>query len=166
MSLSRNDPCPCQSGHTYQDCCLLYLHNEQMPATAEQLMRSRYTAYHQQNVDYLVNTTHPDQQPFLNRHEIQQWAQQTEWLGLEIIHCLFGLPTHTYGEVEFIAHYRLKSSQQTGKLHENSTFCFIDPKWYYIDPHTTPSIKVKKLTRNDVCLCGSGKKYKKCCMRS
>ncbi|MBU2710963.1 YchJ family protein [Zooshikella harenae] len=166
MSLSTNAPCPCHSGHTYQDCCLRFLNNEQRPETAEQLMRSRYTAYQQQRVDYLVNTTHPDQQPFLKQHEIQQWAQQTDWTGLEIIHCLFGHPTHPYGEVEFIAHYRLKSSQQSDQLHENSTFCRINQKWYYIDPHTVPSIKVKKLSRNDICLCGSGKKYKKCCMRS
>jgi SEC-C motif-containing protein len=29
--------------------------------TAEALMRSRYTAYHQGNIDYLITTHHPTQ---------------------------------------------------------------------------------------------------------
>ena len=33
--------------------------------------------------------------------------------------------------------------------------------------HTTsPNIMTKKIGRNDPCPCGSGKKYKKCCINS
>ena len=31
--------------------------------------------------------------------------------------------------------------------------------------HTTEPIRVSKIGRNDVCPCGSGKKYKKCCLQ-
>lgn len=37
--------CPCQSGHHYADCCGKFHLKQAFPETAEQLMRSRYTAY-------------------------------------------------------------------------------------------------------------------------
>ena len=39
-------------------------------------------------------------------------------------------------------------------------------KWASFDQPTKPPVKVdnKKLGRNDPCFCGSGKKYKKCCL--
>ncbi|EDK14660.1 hypothetical protein CGSHiR3021_09145 [Haemophilus influenzae 22.4-21] len=37
--------CPCQSGHHYADCCGKFHLRQAFPETAEQLMRSRYTAY-------------------------------------------------------------------------------------------------------------------------
>ncbi|MBK5938172.1 hypothetical protein CCR96_02550 [Halochromatium roseum] len=40
-------PCPCGSGHTLADCCEPFLAGTTMPATAEALMRSRYTAFTQ-----------------------------------------------------------------------------------------------------------------------
>ena len=37
--------CPCSSGQTYNDCCAPFHRHESLPQTAEQLMRSRYSAY-------------------------------------------------------------------------------------------------------------------------
>ena len=37
-----------------------YHHSKTKPATAEQLMRARYSAYFFRRVDYLVETTNPD----------------------------------------------------------------------------------------------------------
>ena len=31
-----------------------------MPETPEKLLRSRYTAYHSKNAEYIADTTHPD----------------------------------------------------------------------------------------------------------
>jgi len=39
--------CPCGSDLQYNDCCLPVIQGERTPATAEELMRARYTAYTQ-----------------------------------------------------------------------------------------------------------------------
>jgi SEC-C motif-containing protein len=41
---------------SFAGCCRAYLVGEGAAATAERLMRSRYTAYHQGNVEYLIAT--------------------------------------------------------------------------------------------------------------
>lgn len=45
ISTALSEDCPCQSGHQYADCCGKFHLREAFPETAEQLMRSRYTAY-------------------------------------------------------------------------------------------------------------------------
>ena len=52
--------CPCKSRLPYAGCCQPFHHGKAKPETAEQLMRSRYSAYFFRLVDYLVETTHPD----------------------------------------------------------------------------------------------------------
>ncbi|NEX16830.1 MAG: hypothetical protein C1943_09425 [Halochromatium sp.] len=56
-------PCPCGSGKTLADCCGPFLDGTSAPATAEALMRSRYTAFTQSAVDYLRTTWHSSAQP-------------------------------------------------------------------------------------------------------
>ena len=54
-----------------------------------------------------------------------------------------------------------------GIKHEISEFHLIDNKWYYVDGKK-PAIQeptTAKIGRNDSCPCGSGKKYKKCCLQ-
>ncbi len=53
--------CLCQSGLSYGQCCGRFLkaadkNDTSVPQTAEQLMRSRYTAYVLGNSLYLLNT--------------------------------------------------------------------------------------------------------------
>ena len=76
--------CPCQSNQPYADCCQPFHTGERQPETAEQLMRSRYAAYALQQVDYIIRTTVPAQQPLLNRNELAQWAHDTQFLGLTV----------------------------------------------------------------------------------
>ena len=47
-------------------------------------MRSRYAAYALQQIDYIVRTTVPAQQPLLNVAAIAQWSRETQWLGLTV----------------------------------------------------------------------------------
>lgn len=56
---TKKTTCPCGSGELYKDCCKRY-HDGEAPETAEALMRSRYTAYSKGLVDYVVDTTHPE----------------------------------------------------------------------------------------------------------
>lgn len=52
--------CPCGSRKLYGDCCGKYHTKKALPKTAEELMRSRYAAYAKGLVEYIVDTTHPD----------------------------------------------------------------------------------------------------------
>ena len=52
--------CPCGSGKTYDECCEPFIRGKAFPETAEQLMRSRYSAYTLQEIPYITDTLHPD----------------------------------------------------------------------------------------------------------
>jgi SEC-C motif-containing protein len=145
--------CPCQSGKSYSACCAL-LHNHTLIAeTAEQLMRSRYSAFVMANIDYLIATLHTTQRRSEDRMQLQQTIDETQWLGLQII------DHHQHqnqAEVEFIAFYQ---GSPIGQLHERSRFVKEDNQWFYVDGELLPAIK---LGRNEPCFCGSGKKLKRC----
>ena len=49
------NPCPC-GGFLYSSCCAPLHRGECQAATAEQLMRSRYSAYALGEVEYLLQT--------------------------------------------------------------------------------------------------------------
>ena len=52
------EPCPCGSEKEYAECCQPLIKGERSADTAEALMRSRYTAYALQDIDYLESTLH------------------------------------------------------------------------------------------------------------
>lgn len=146
--------CPCQAGKTYAECCAPLHSFEQFPADAEQLMRSRYTAYALRNVEYIVQTTVPSQQRLLDQAALQQWAKTTKWVGLQIVSHQVRVGK-TQSAVEFKAIFEADGAQQVH--HEKSLFVNINGRWYFVDP-TVPLPSMKQ-----PCLCGSGKKFKHCC---
>jgi SEC-C motif-containing protein len=159
--------CPCTSGLLFTKCCAPFISGKKLPATAVALMRSRYAAYTKGEIDYIVDTHHTTTSSSLNRDEIKAWAMNSDWLGLEIVSSEKGLEEDSEGQVEFIAKYQ----DQKGKVinhHEHSLFEKIDGKWYFKDGKTVgaPTIvrEGPKIGRNDACACGSGKKFKKCCL--
>jgi len=153
MTALLDSACPCQSNKSYEDCCGRFHTHAQFPETAEQLMRSRYTAYVLKNVPYIVGTTVPSQQALLNVQAIQAWAEETKWLRLQILNT--ESLTKTQSAVEFNAVFQGEEGEQTH--HERSIFVKIDDRWYFVDP-TVPLPTMKQ-----PCVCGSGKKFKHCC---
>lgn len=145
--------CPCQSGKHYEDCCGEFHHHKALPKTAEQLMRSRYCAYVLKNIPYIVETTVPSQQALLDRQVLQDWGDNTEWLGLQILKC--ESLTKIQSAVEFNAIFQGEAGEQSHQ--ERSIFVKIEGRWYFVDP-TVPLPTMKQ-----PCLCGSGKKFKHCC---
>jgi len=145
--------CPCQSQKPYSECCEPLITKKRSAATAEELMRSRYTAYVKGFSQYIIETTHPDHREDCDEESIIAWSQGAEWHGLEILNS-------SEGYVEFIAHFSEKGVRK--QHHEQSTFKKIDGEWFF-DKGKMMAMKVKKVGRNDPCACGSGKKYKKCC---
>ena len=122
--MKQSDLCPCDSGKQYPQCCGLYL-SGQSPKTAEQLMRSRYTAFTLNAEDYLLKTWHEKTRP-----PVLDLSDQTniKWIGLKIIQ-------HTVeadrSVVEFIARFKINGKAE--KIHEVSRFAREDGRWFYVD---------------------------------
>ena len=95
-------------------------------------MRSRYAAYAKQDVDYLVQTNHPDTRTPELADEIQSWmAQVVSWLGLKVMSVSSGTADDKKGKVEFIAEYWAGAG--LGKHHELSRFKKFKGAWHYVD---------------------------------
>ncbi len=104
-------------------CCGLY-HAGQPAPDAERLMRSRYSAFVQGDVSYLLATWHSTQRP-------AELTLETggKWLGLEIKqHRVTGVDT---AEVEFVARFRVAG--KAVRQHERSRFVREDGRWFYVD---------------------------------
>jgi len=159
------EPCPCQSGKDVSACCGPYLSGEKKAETAEILLRSRYAAYVRKNVDYIVETTHPDQREADARRTVERWMKSCDWKNIEIVECSGGGLEDLDGTVEFKAAYIQKGRRQLH--HEVAEFKKADDVWYFHDakaPQIAQYVRSEpKIGRNEPCSCGSGKKYKKCC---
>lgn len=155
--------CPCGSSRSYADCCEPFVTGAAKAQTAEQLMRSRYTAFSVQAIDYLQQTLTPATQHEFDRAHVAEWAASSEWVGLDVLSTEAGQATDEEGWVEFVARFKL--GEQTHTHHETGHFRKIEGQWYYESGISGPRTirKGPKIGRNDPCTCGSGKKYKKCC---
>lgn len=121
--------CPCSSNKKYTDCCGLYIDHHEIPATAEALMRSRYTAYTLLNETYLRDTWHASTRP--EQLGLADEAH-SKWLGLEVKR--HELQDETHALVEFVARY--KTGGRAHRLHEVSRFVREDGRWLYLDGET------------------------------
>ena len=157
-------PCPCTSGRAYGECCEPFLTGKTQPPTAEALMRSRYSAYAVNRIDYIEATDDPRSKAKFDRAAAEAWATKSQWTGLEVTAKEACGPQDSDGMVEFTARFRLGGKDQSHR--ERATFTKIDGRWYFVDGQT-PTVKpfvneAPALGRNDPCHCGSGKKFKKC----
>ena len=123
--------CPCKSKLSYAACCLPYHYGRAKPATAEQLMRSRYSAYFFRLVDYLVETTHPDTRKARLKMDLEDTIHQVNWHFLTIIGTSKGQPGDKTGKVEFVADYYVDG--EPFELHEQSRFKRYKGAWKYVD---------------------------------
>lgn len=119
-------PCVCLSGEAYTDCCGRFHNGGADAATAEQLMRSRYSAFVLLNAEYLRKTWHPDTAP-----SDLELDPGMEWRRLDILSTSRGGPLDTEGTVEFKAHFR--HNGERGIHHETSRFVRENRRWYYVD---------------------------------
>jgi len=128
-------------------------------------MRSRYTAYTSQNIDYLAATLSPGELQSFDKDGTALWARESTWMGLEIIETSAGSSEDKEGTVEFKARSRRNDVIQ--EHHEISRFQKIDGAWLYCGGKDVGPVQFRrdapKTGRNEPCPCGSGKKYKKCC---
>lgn len=162
--------CPCGSAKEFSACCYPYISGSDQAPNAEALMRSRYSAYASKHFQYVANTyatsaqchdlfegLEHSQTP-ISVEDIKASSEHTRWCKLEV---LDSSATGLQAEVEFIAYYQLE--KQFYAMHERSRFVKADGKWLYVDGQMLPKTGGIKIGRNDSCLCGSGKKFKRCC---
>ena len=138
-------------------------------------MRSRYTAFAQKNWEYLVLTSHPEENKEMAKLGPTLVEDGVDWKKLEIVSTRAGCREDSEGQVDFVAYYIKDGIEQT--MRESSRFYKINGRWVYsrkdstlpptsVSPQAKPKTFVRdkvKVGRNDPCPCGSGKKYKKCC---
>ena len=122
--------CPCRSpadALPWAACCGCYhagpLHLQ--APNAEALMRSRYSAFVRDALDYLLATWHPSTRPAA----LEPNQPGLKWLGLEV-------RRHTatdadHATVEFVARHKLGGRAE--RLHELSRFVREEGRWYYVD---------------------------------
>ena len=124
--------CPCSSDNvktttvaSYAQCCGRFLEGTDLPETAEQLMRSRYTAFVLENEAYLLDSWHPDQRPAKI-----DFDTHIKWLGLKIKQTRSGGADDQEGWVEFVA--RFKISGKAERIEELSYFIKVANRWQYV----------------------------------
>ncbi|UZD66144.1 YchJ family protein [Marinobacter sp. AN1] len=144
--------CPCGSGRPYRDCCRRYHQGEAAP-TPEALMRSRYSAFVLKLTNYLLTTWHPDTRP-----ASLPLDDSPDWKSLQV---LSSGEQGDSGQVHFRAVYRLPGG--FGYLEEASDFVREDGRWLYVSGETREGRL--EPGRNDRCPCGSGRKFKACCLK-
>ncbi|WP_277750221.1 YchJ family protein [Pseudoalteromonas sp. PS5] len=148
--------CYCNSSTSYSQCCEPYITGVKTAETPQKLMRSRYSAYCVKDADYIHNTYSSAKRPDNSVGDIAAFADYAKFIKLEVLEEIANEPS---GIVEFKAYYIAENCLYT--LHERSSFIVEQGAWKYVDGelYDTP---VTKVGRNDLCPCGSNKKYKKC----
>ena len=143
MSTTSNSAaCPCGGG-PYATCCGPYISGDALPATAETLMRSRYTAFTLRDEPYLRATWHASTCP---PDALFAEEEKVQWLGLEVKSALRlrqrkaesadQAEESNRDTVEFVARYKVKG--RAHRLHEVSRFVREADtggtvRWLYLD---------------------------------
>ncbi len=153
-------PCVCGKGASLEVCCGRF-HDGERPATAEELMRSRYAAFAVGRREYLEASHDPE--TFQGLRDV---GPEPRWTRLEVVDCEEGGPGDQEGWVEFRAHYVV--GKNPGMVHERSYFRRLKGGWVYTSGVTPKADPVRRsepaVGRNEPCPCGSGRKYKQCCL--
>jgi SEC-C motif-containing protein len=154
---------PTENEAQLREFCLPFIRGEKLPATAAELMASRYVAYSLAEVDYILATHDPATQSETDREATEDWAKKAKFTGLKILSTERGEAGDDTGEVEFQAFFTAEGTEHMH--HERSTFVRKDGKWFFAEGTQVQIPKRReepKVGRNDPCFCGSGKKHKKC----
>ena len=126
MSALLSMRCPCSSGLPVTECCGPLLEGTRTAATAEQLMRSRYSAFVLGDPGHLLATWHPRTRP-----AALELDPDVRWTGLDVLTTTGGSPLETEGTVEFRAHHVVDG--RAGAQHERSRFLRERGRWLYLD---------------------------------
>jgi SEC-C motif-containing protein len=155
-------PCPCGSGKPFSVCCGPILAGERVATTAEELMRARFTAHAIRDLAFVHRTYRPTaREPYVQ----ESGGPATEWTRL-VVHGHAPGKTPDVATVDFSAYGMENGVEHV--LHEKAEFVREGGEWTYTRSLREGPVPIraaaKKPGRNEPCPCGSGKKYKHCCL--
>lgn len=134
-------PCPCKSGSVYEACCGRFHSGAENPTTAEQLLRSRYCAYHGKLPEYIADTTHPNSTEWNGTRtvylgQVKQTQKRYDYQDLQILKSEGGSsPLEHFINFKLTFKDRIvkdKDSEPISRT-ERSRFLKLDGKWYFMD---------------------------------
>ncbi len=120
--------CHCGRSENFAECCGRYLDGDDAAASAETLMRSRYSAFVVKNYKYLHLTQDPQTRSPADSSANEEFSKSVEFTGLEVLNAQ---EAGNKARVEFIAHYRDLKSGEAKTHHELSQFRKQAGVWYY-----------------------------------
>lgn len=189
MTDKLSSSCPCGSQHDYQHCCQPLLLKQQKAGSAASLMRSRFTANVVGDLDYLKHTWWPGNCPELSDDPDMRWlsltinqaaikpVQTSVLTAEELVELKLNqlMPDqYRLDWVSFTAIFQDNAGEVAtfGQLSETSRFIWLADnvpeassqwcaRWLYLDGDA--DWQALQPTRNQICPCGSGLKFKRCC---
>jgi len=155
-------PCPCGSGKTLGDCCAPIIAGRQPAANAELLMRARFTAHVLHDFKFL----HDSHRPTAGKPYVAEEGEPLmQWTKL-VVHSHETTADPDKSFVDFSAYGIDEGVEKV--LQEKAEFLRINGTWLYNREARLGPAPYKaaapKPGRNEPCPCGSGKKYKHCCL--
>jgi len=134
---------------------------ENWPKRPEDLLKARYEAFVTGDVDFVLETHHPETRDQVDRSAVANWSKNSRWRGIDV---------HDVKEdgdsckIHFTVFYDRK--HESIPHTESAEFRKHEGRWFYFDSEFPKPETVRrsgeKFSPNAPCHCGSGKKYKKC----
>ncbi|WP_346883771.1 YchJ family metal-binding protein [uncultured Algibacter sp.] len=121
--------CYCGNPKPYSSCCQPIHKNRDKALTAEELMRSRYSAFVLADGEYLMQSHHYKTRNLKEKKAIVAWAKSVQWIKLEILDTSKGTKNDTEGTVTFNAYFY--ENGNVNVIHENSAFVKENNQWHY-----------------------------------
>ena len=122
--------CYCGNDIPYSQCCEKIHLDIKKATTAEQLMRSRYSAFVKADGDYLMQSHHSSTRPIKEKNNIIKWANSVQWIKLEVLETSEGKADNTNGTVTFNAYFYENGKAEV--IHEKSAFLKENNHWTYL----------------------------------
>lgn len=130
IDLVSDTRCPCGTGLPTAECCGPLHRGERTAGTAEQLMRSRFSAFAVGDAAYLRRSWHPSTRP-----ADLVLDGDVHWYRLDVLATSGGGAFDTTGTVEFEAFWRGPDGR--GSMREVSRFRRGPDGWQYVDGDVT-----------------------------
>ena len=135
-----SEPAQCPCGvDAYNRCCGPLIAGEQLAITAQQLMRSRFSAFalaarDPQAIEHLLRThLEPGLTEAARRKALMESCRTIQWLSLKVLDFQNGGPLDKHGTVTFEARWRDRDRRE-GVLKECSRFGRDESgEWLYLE---------------------------------
>lgn len=135
VKISPNDDCPCYSGKKYKKCCRPYHSGRTVPDVVS-LVRARFSAYRIGDIDFIIQTTHPQGTSYMAdekrwRARLDAFCLSNRFINLNII---------DDGDdwVHFTSYMQSMMQPEPFTAEERSLFKHENGKWLYFDSVEVP----------------------------